>query len=96
MSEWITVSVVYATQNQPIMRDFRLPTDSTVANVLTMIRASGDFPSDEDLPWSYAIFGQRAEPSTPLYDGDRVELLLPLRCDPKENRRHRARPKPVR
>ncbi|MDR0770232.1 MAG: RnfH family protein [Burkholderiales bacterium] len=90
MSEWITIFVAYATQNRAVVRDFRLPAHSTVANALIVARASGVFPFDEEA--SYAIFGQRAEPATPIRDGDRVELLRPLRCDPKENRRLRARP----
>ena len=38
-----------------------------------------------------AIHGQQARPDTPLRDGDRVELVLPLRVDPKTARRLRAR-----
>lgn len=38
----------------------------------------------------YAIFGRRVDPSTPLADGDRVEITRPLACDPKLARRHRA------
>ncbi len=38
----------------------------------------------------YAIHGERATGSTPLHDGDRVELLRPLQVDPKEARRRRA------
>ena len=38
----------------------------------------------------YAVFGLAVEPSEPLRDGDRVELLRPLQIDPKEARRRRA------
>ncbi|MDR0250152.1 MAG: RnfH family protein [Burkholderiales bacterium] len=89
-SELITISVAYAAQGQSIMRDFRLPPHSTVADALAMARASGDFPSNEDTSLGYAIFGQAADPSTMLHDGDRVEWLRPLLCDPKESRRRRA------
>lgn len=44
---------------------------------------------------SYAIFGQLAQPATPLRDGDRVELLRPLVADPKEARRRRAAERPL-
>ena len=37
-----------------------------------------------------AIFGQLAEATTRLREGDRVELLRPLQLDPKEARRRRA------
>lgn len=39
---------------------------------------------------AYAVFGQRAEADATLQDGDRVELLRPLRADPKEARRQRV------
>ncbi|MDR0246928.1 MAG: RnfH family protein [Burkholderiales bacterium] len=90
-NESIAISVVYVAQNQPITRDFRLPAHSTVADALAAARASGAFPSDEETPLDYAIFGQLADPATTLQDGDRVEWLRPLRCDPKESRRRRAR-----
>jgi putative ubiquitin-RnfH superfamily antitoxin RatB of RatAB toxin-antitoxin module len=38
----------------------------------------------------YAIFGVNADAATPLREGDRVELLRPLRIDPKDARRRRA------
>lgn len=38
----------------------------------------------------YAVFGKRVGRDAPLRDGDRLELLRPLRMDPKEARRRRA------
>lgn len=43
----------------------------------------------------YAIFGQTARPSTPLRDGDRVEITRPLIVDAKGMRRARARSHPL-
>ncbi|RZA17667.1 MAG: RnfH family protein [Lysobacteraceae bacterium] len=37
-----------------------------------------------------AVFGQAATTSTPLRDGDRIELLRGLQLDPKQARRLRA------
>lgn len=42
-----------------------------------------------------AIFGQTARPSTPLRDGDRVEITRPLVVDAKAMRRARARSHPL-
>lgn len=39
----------------------------------------------------YAVFGVRVDATTPLRDGDRIELLRALQLDPKEARRRRAR-----
>lgn len=41
--------------------------------------------------WHLGIGGQAVEPGHVLRDGDRVEILRPLACDPKEARRLRAR-----
>jgi putative ubiquitin-RnfH superfamily antitoxin RatB of RatAB toxin-antitoxin module len=38
----------------------------------------------------FAVFGEREALEYHLRDGDRVELLRPLRVDPKEARRRRA------
>ena len=37
-----------------------------------------------------AVFGVAAQGHTPLHEGDRIELLRPLRMDPKQARRLRA------
>lgn len=45
--------------------------------------------------WSEApvgIFGERCERSRVLAEGDRVEMYLPLKVDPKAARRQRAQP----
>ncbi|MCL2871603.1 MAG: RnfH family protein [Betaproteobacteria bacterium] len=91
--ETIAVAVVCVFQNRVIMRDFRLPLHSTVADALAVARASGAFPSDDENTWGYAIFGQCAPPETLLHDGDRLEWLRPLHCDPKTSRRRRAKSK---
>jgi uncharacterized protein len=48
-----------------------------------------------DAALGVAIFGQAATRATPLRPGDRVELLRPLRADPKDARRRRARDNPL-
>ncbi len=48
-----------------------------------------------DAALGVAIFGQAATRATPLRPGDRVELLRPLRADPKDARRRRAREHPL-
>jgi uncharacterized protein len=60
-----------------------LPDSATVAEALV---ASGF--ALEGIA-AYAVFGERVEVDTRLYDGDRLELLRPLQLDPKEARRRR-------
>lgn len=61
------------------------------ANVGDAVARSGlAAASGVDAASGYAVFGRRATPETLLHDGDRVELLRPLKADPKEARRRRA------
>ena len=63
--------------------ELELPAGATAADALS---AAGIEPGDTP----FAIFGVRAEPGTPLTEGDRIELLRPLQVDPKDARRARA------
>ena len=57
------------------------------ARVADALAASGLPRHDGD---GYAVFGRRVAPTDVLRDGDRLELLPPLRIDPKQARRQRA------
>jgi len=61
-----------------------LPEGASVADALAL--------SGLDAPAlaGYAIYGEPVNPSHPLRDGDRLELLRPLQLDPKQARRRRA------
>jgi len=67
------------------------------ASVADAIEASGLVPRFGliDAALGVAIFGQAATRATPLRPGDRVELLRPLRADPKDARRRRALDNPL-
>lgn len=58
------------------------------------IESAGQLLVDESW-WREApvgIFGERCDRSRALTEGDRVELYLPLKVDPKAARRQRAQP----
>lgn len=61
-----------------------LPAGSTVDGALQAC------PLALDGVEGYAVFGDRVGRDHVLRDGDRLELLLPLRVDPKQARRNRA------
>ena len=71
-----------------------LPDGATVADAVAacdaLARAGVDAASA-----GYAIHGQTARATTPLVDGDRVEITRPLVADPKAVRRDRARARPL-
>lgn len=66
---------------------------STLADA---VRASGLLDAPGGLPegWACGIWGRRQPLSTPLRDGDRVELYRALTVDPKEARRLRYKRQP--
>jgi uncharacterized protein len=71
-----------------------LPVGATVADALAQagvsIEAGATAAAKEDTIVAVAVFGERVELSDVLAPGDRIELLRPLRVDPKEARRKRA------
>lgn len=79
------VEVVRAWPDRHDCRLLELPVGATVADAV----AACGIGLEGVAGW--AVFGERAAPQRPLAEGDRVELLGPLRVDPKEARRRRAR-----
>jgi putative ubiquitin-RnfH superfamily antitoxin RatB of RatAB toxin-antitoxin module len=82
------VEVCYATSEGATRITVTLEQGATVEDA---VRKSG-IAATWSLPISpsFAVFGRRAKPTTPLHDGDRVELLRPLLVDPKEARHRRV------
>ena len=74
------VQVVLAWPHRCLQRELVLEDGATVADALRLaaLEAGGQ------------VAGVAVAPSTPLREGDRVELLRPLQLDPKEARRRRA------
>ena len=79
----IQVAVAEPQRQQVIELD--LPEGSTVADALAAARIEAG---------SVGIWSKPCAPGTALRDGDRVEVYRPLRADPKDMRRTRARLKP--
>ncbi|HET7610511.1 MAG TPA: RnfH family protein [Rhodanobacteraceae bacterium] len=90
-SRRIRVSVVYAEAGRVFERVLRLPPDATVAEAIEAAQIRESRPDIEIHPGRIGIFARSAEFDTRLRDGDRVEIYRPLKIDPKEGRRLRAR-----
>lgn len=86
----IAVEVVAAWPRRHVLVALRLPRGATVADAVAAAAIAGE---DFD---GFAVFGERVAGDAVLADGDRVELLRPLRRDPKETRRRRAAARPLR
>ena len=67
--------------------ELELPEGTTAADALRISGWLERFKDVEGL--SLSVWGRRCVPSQVLRDGDRLELLRPLRVDPKVARRER-------
>ena len=91
MAESLRVVVAYAEPAEQWELPLELPAGATIAAALTVL---ADRPPFDRLPLdqlAVGIWGQVAARTTVLSPGDRLELYRPLRLDPKEARRLRAR-----
>ncbi|MDX1610518.1 MAG: RnfH family protein [Halofilum sp. (in: g-proteobacteria)] len=85
------VEVVYALPQQQDLVAVDLAPGASVADA---VRASGlarRHPEIDPEQGPFSIFSRRCGPERILRPGDRVEILRPLKVDPKEARRQRAR-----
>jgi putative ubiquitin-RnfH superfamily antitoxin RatB of RatAB toxin-antitoxin module len=99
--------VVYATPERQYLWPVALPADASVQDALVAARTiaelgpggapGGQKPHEArrlEVPWNEAsigIFGQVCERSAIPREGDRIEIYRPLRHDPRQARRERAR-----
>jgi putative ubiquitin-RnfH superfamily antitoxin RatB of RatAB toxin-antitoxin module len=90
----VRVHVAYVGPEGEFVVALVVPEGTTVADALHLAGAARRIgvPPDAD---GLAIFGQRVDGSTPLRDGDRIEITRPLACDPKVARRSRATASPT-
>jgi uncharacterized protein len=67
-----------------------LADEGTVRDALEAARAQA---GTLDVPWEadVGIFGELCDRNAVPLDGDRIEIYRPLKADPKESRRARAR-----
>lgn len=84
------VEVAYALPERQRLIALELDASATAADAL---RASGLLELEPELAGAaptLSVFGRIVTSQQPLRDGDRVEVLRPLRADPKEVRRKLA------
>jgi uncharacterized protein len=83
-------TVAYATPERQWLWVVTLPDGATVADALEQARAQA---AGLDVPWNAdtGIFGELCDRAAVPRDGDRIEIYRPLKADPKESRRERAK-----
>jgi putative ubiquitin-RnfH superfamily antitoxin RatB of RatAB toxin-antitoxin module len=85
------VEVAYALPDRQRVVALELPIGGLTAG--QAVERSGlleEFPQIAEQALALAVFGVVCEPDRPLRAGDRVEILRPLRHDPRTLRRERA------
>lgn len=86
----IRVTVAYALPAQQWLVEVELPAGATVADALAASGLATSVPGWDAADLAYAIHAQLTSLDAQLADGDRVEVLRPLRIDPMQARRLRA------
>lgn len=85
--------VVYAEPSRVFSVALELASGATAGDAIAASRIRELRPEAIIDPARIGIFAQRVTLDTPLRDGDRVEIYRPLKVDPKEARRRRAKGK---
>lgn len=90
----LRVEVAYAEPERQFLRSLELTRGSTVADAIAASNVALEFEIDAQV-FSVSIWSKAVDRLTAVQEGDRVELLRPLKIDPKDARRNRAKAKPV-
>lgn len=87
----IRVSVLHAEPGRVFSVELALPRGATVADAIDRSGVRSARPDVDIRDDCLGIFARKAGLQTTLRDGDRVEIYRPLKVDPKEARRRRAK-----
>ncbi|MDQ2972578.1 MAG: RnfH family protein [Pseudomonadota bacterium] len=87
----IRAQVVCAMPDRVFVRELQLPHGATVEAAIAASGLRETSPPIEIASDRLGIFARKAEFDTVLQNGDRVEIYRPLKVDPKEARRRRAK-----
>ena len=83
------VQIAYVGGGIELLIRVEVPAGATVGDALRIASIEKRLGSTPDLT-GLALFGRRVDTTTPLRDGDRIEITRPLLRDPKTARRDRA------
>lgn len=87
----IAVEVVYLDAEQQWFHAVRVAEGSSVMDAVVASGVATVMPGGKVDPERLGIFSRRVSPDQILQAGDRIEIYRPLRLDPMEARRRRAR-----
>jgi len=85
--EPLSVEVVFALPDRQELVSLQVPNGATVGEAIEQSALQAVFPEWNLGECAVGVWGQPAERSQILEQGDRVEIYRPLRIDPREARR---------
>ena len=90
-TESFTVEVAYALPEEQAVIPLRVEPGTTVREAIHRSRILDRYPEIDLDSQQVGVFSKPVGLDTPLRPRDRVEIYRPLKVDPKEMRRRRAR-----
>jgi putative ubiquitin-RnfH superfamily antitoxin RatB of RatAB toxin-antitoxin module len=84
------VEVAYAAPGRQALYSLEVEAGATVRDAIERSGVLAAFPEIDLARNRVGIYGRLVPLAAPIGEGDRVEILRPLRADPKEARRQRA------
>jgi putative ubiquitin-RnfH superfamily antitoxin RatB of RatAB toxin-antitoxin module len=91
MADLLRIDVVFADVSRVLRKSVQVEPGATVADAVRASRIADDLGANGIDCSCVGVFGRVVAPATLLRDGDRVEIYRPLKIDPKEARRRRAK-----
>ena len=91
--EIIHVEVAYAERDRQFLRKIELTQGATAADAIRLSNVELECVIKAS-ELRIGVWSKAVESGTVLNDGDRVEIYRPLKIDPKEARRQRAKKRP--
>jgi uncharacterized protein len=89
----LTVEIVYALADAQDLIEIEIVPGTTVRKAIMQSGILQRYPQIDLAADKVGIFGRVVELDLVLEEGDRVEIYRPLRAEPKDARRQRARQK---
>lgn len=85
----MNVGVCYAEVGRQLWMRLEVPDNSTVEEAINLSGVLALYPEINLSTQKVGIFGKIATLSTPVKDGDRVEIYRPITADPQQVQRRR-------
>ena len=86
----VEVEIVYGVTGAEIIRQ-EVPANATVKEAIEQSGILEKYPEIDLDSNKTGVFSRKRELHTPVHAGDRIEIYQPLKVDPREARRRRAK-----